>query len=386
MTSRQWQFLFSYSPSLYLPDVELGIAPLATQTASGSAIWHNRSWRISASEAASYGQINSALVFPQLAAAPTTGTGPPAMTGQPGQPGQPTMTGQPAPAQPAGIQRAATPTTINFGSLNTSASIALLSVRRTVITVSGGHTLSGGLTEADEAVLPKQYGGHVEASVAYRVSRRDGLITSVSAQDTFTTGACAPLPGQTIAPVAQAGALPAFCHEESPSIQVQETVRHQLSPAAVMSVGVGVAAAIVESDDLAQELAILPVVVASLSERFDAQGTNLMLSAQMSPLVDPRTGFISQRASATLAVSKTFTRTLRIIGSANMLQSVPYPVSDPNPITALGGGLEARITLDRQAILGVGEQTFWQNQEGYGMLVSTIGYVSLTVLAPTLRF
>jgi hypothetical protein len=296
------------------------------------------------------------------------------------------MPGQPTPPQPAGIQPAAAPTTINFGSVNTSASIALLSVRRTIITVSGGHTLSGGLTEADEAVLPKQYGGHAEATVLYRASRSDGLITGVAAQDTFTTGACAPLPGQTVAPVAQAGALPAFCHEESPSVQVQETVRHQLSPVAIMSVGVGVAAAIVENDNLAQELAILPVVVASLSERFDSRGTNLLFSAQMAPLVDPRTGYISQRAGATLSVSKTFTRTLRVIGSANVLQSVPFPVSDPNPITALGGGIEARITLDRQAILGVGEQTFWQNQEGYGMLVSTVGYVSLTVLAPTLRF
>jgi hypothetical protein len=70
------------------------------------------------------------------------------------------------------------------------------------------------------------------------------------------------------------------------------------------------------------------------------------------------------------------------------LQSVPFPTSDPNPITAITASGEVRMRVDRRVDVAAGVQTLWQQQFGFGLglVASEIAYVTATARAPTLRF
>jgi hypothetical protein len=390
LRTRRWDYVLSYSTSFSLPDLELvttptGIQnPALIQSEGGSIAWHNRLLRITVSESGSYGQTNWALLIPQPApVAQTQGApgGPMQTPGGPmqpgggiGMPGQTTGGAPPMMGQPTNLQPAAGTTTINYVSFSPAAAIAWRADRRTALSVSGGYAVNGGLTKADQAVLPLQEGGHAETSTSYIESRVDTLVTAVSGQDTFTTGAC---PGQPVG-----GAPP--CNTDAPSGQAVETLRHQLSDTASLSLGAGVAVAVFEQQNFERDLVIVPAFTASFTDRF-GRGV-LTVSTSVAPAVDPRTGYNSQRVQGTGSYAENIDERLRVVGTAGVLQSVPIPRADPYAVTAVNGGLEARYLLDRLVSVGIGATGFWQTQSGYGIVASYVGYVAVTVLAPPLRF
>jgi hypothetical protein len=403
LTDRRWAFALTYSPTLTLPDIELGIHPLFIQNGGASIGWSGRRWRFALSETGSYGLLNSAFLYPQPAAA-----GPPAMMMPPaaGQAQGGGTTPMPM-GQQAGVQAAPAPVTIGYGSSTTGGAVSMSPDNRLSLSLSGGYTLGGGLGTfvcgphgvrcPASQIVPQQRGATVGGSVASSLSRRDSLSTGAGAQESTTSGACLPQPNG----VAQAAPRPTGVDghligaesaltspgcgpQDAESAQVTETFSHSLSRVSGVTATGGASAGTVITSTFAKKLAILPIAGASFFERLRSEACTL--SAQLAPQVDLRTGLLTSRVQATVGVVETVSRELRISGSLGVLQSVPITAYDPYPITAVTAGLEARFALDRQVYLGVGEQTFWQAQSGYGNLLSAVGFVSVTAATPTLKF
>jgi hypothetical protein len=369
LRDRRWDYTLSYSPSVTATDMELSFIPLTLQAGGAAVGWHDRFLRVLVSETASYGQISSVLPYlPPTAPAQSTTPGQATAPGQTTAPGQPTAPGQ------ATLLQSAAPTTLEVVASDTSASMALRSTRRVTISLSGGYGVSGGLTTTTKAVIPEQYGPRAGASVVYVLSRRDGLTTLASAQETITSGPCPP---------------PSFtplCVERTPIVQVQESLRHQLSATLTLTIGVGAAASVVRTLTM-EELVIEPIGVVAVSDRFGTLGASTFtLSAQLAPVVDIRTGLPTYNVQTTAALVDWVEPTIMLGLTAGLVQTVPYPISNPYPLTSLSGGVEARIRLDRLLDVGLGVQEFWQQQTGYDPLASTIGYVSVTGRARTLHF
>jgi hypothetical protein len=377
---RRWDYTLLYTPTVTAPDFEVGFYPELFQSGTASVAWHDRFTRILVSETASYGLLNSAFLY-QLPVAPSltaSGATQPATTVA-----QPTPQAVPA----AG--------TIDFGSSSTNGNIFSKLTQRTTLALTAGYTLGGGLTASARDFLPLQYGPTASVSISYKSSPIDSITTKATAQDTFTSGPCA-----LVAPETGAGGATGvliqqtsgYCKLESPILQLQEIWRHQVSPTAAVSLGAG-AAALEEQEILSPTLVrnvaeIQPIASVILNDQLDRGGTSVLaLSAQLAPFVDVRTGLSSDRVQLSASLLDQFTPTALATLTASLLQSTPFFVSDPYPITAVGGGAEIRVRLLHRLLdVGLGEQELWQTQSGYGTLFSFIGYVRATVRAPTLRF
>jgi hypothetical protein len=169
-------------------------------------------------------------------------------------------------------------------------------------------------------------------------------------------------------------------------VDLRATLRDQLTGSMSMTLGAGVAGYIIQAPSL-KEAVIQPVGLATLSDRFGATGSSSWaLSAGLIPSVDIRTGLVSDRVQAIASLTELAASNLALIFTGSGIQSIPYPTSDPFPISALNAGVDARLRLDRQLEVGLGLQELWQNQSGYGTLFSTLGYVSITARAKTLHF
>ncbi len=466
LRDRSWEYTLSYSPTFTAAGVELAVKPQIFQLGTASVAWHDRALHLMLSEAGSYGQFNSAFF-------------------QATSPGQ-SVALQPVPAF----------TTIDVASSITSGSAALRATPRALLLLAGGYSVTGGVTAQSQQFLPKHYGPRAAASLAYALSRRDMATTLASVLQTTTSGGCPGQGSQQATPV---------CEESATVSELQETFRHQLSRVANVSLGGGVAAALVKTPSVGEELVIQPTALVAFSYRFgtprsnlggtlaastrgstsgavtgayvdaagvatgDSEGSRsyaasdatgrqpgsvsrgsstsasldtptaaegdaresaaapngrdesagafrdgavggagttgaadtsataipglatgrmneLILTAQLSPLVDPRTGLVSERmqALATLTRQVTSSTTVRLAGS--FLQSVPISVSDAYPLTAVSAGVDVQTRVDRQLAVGAGALELWQNQSGYGTLVSTVVFVTVTVRAPTLHF
>jgi hypothetical protein len=180
--------------------------------------------------------------------------------------------------------------------------------------------------------------------------------------------------------------LTPFCVERTPIVQVQESLRDQLSATMTLTIGVGAAASVVRTLTV-EELVIEPTGVVAVSDRFGTLGASTFtLSAQLAPVIDIRTGLPTYNVQTSAALADWVAPTFMLGLTAGLAQTVPYPISNPYPLTSLSGGVEARIRLDRLLDVGFGVQEFWQQQTGYASLASTIGYVSVTGRTRTLHF
>ncbi len=388
VSDRRWDYTLTYSPSFTAPDLELEFdsvppgttTPTSIQAATASIAWHDRFASVIVSESASYGALSTALPYQaQGTAAGQTATAAQAMTpGQTMSAGQTAATGQTALLS---VEK-----TVPFGSSNTSATLTLRPERRTTVTVTGGYVSSGGLDPDARKVLPEQFGPSASASLGYATSPADRLFTVASAQDTTTIGPCPP----PLFGPAPPGAP--FCRTETPIAQIEETLRHQLSSAATLSVGAGLAVSVVQTlvtptqvED--RNLAILPVAGVIYSLQLNPTGTHsLLLSSQLSPNVDLFTGLLSERLQTLAALTDQVAPRVTLALTAGVLRSLPFPTTS-YALTTVSGGAEARIYLTQQIDLLLGEQNVWQEEAGYASQpVSLVGYAGVTARAPTLHF
>jgi hypothetical protein len=358
---RRWEFTLSYAPSVVLPEVvavqssgpQPNEAPLYMNAGRAVVGWHDRWVRLALSETASYGQLNSAFLTPAAAI-----------------PGQPPVVSQTVPIA----------TTIDVVSSSTDAALTAVLDRRTVASVYAGYLVSGGANPSSREVLPEQYGPHASASLDYAASRSDHLTTTAfgTASD-FTVGTCPPTATGAPSPTPT-------CSPESRLVVAQEVLRHALSGSASLTLGGGFAGSAFRTNhgDSYQNNA-LPVGQAGLSYRFGSYGTStLAATAMLLPSVDPRTGLMTNRLQGALSLIRPLTRALTLRVTANAAQSVPTDA--PFAATLAGGEVRSDFRIDPHLTLSVGDQAFWQDQIGYGILLSTFVYFALTVRTTELRF
>ena len=104
------------------------------------------------------------------------------------------------------------------------------------------------------------------------------------------------------------------------------------------------------------------------------------------PTIDFLTGQPSTRGQASLAWTKVIgpRRILTVTGA--FIQSLPIGETDPYPITSATATVDITSRLSTLFDLTYGLQGVWQDQTGYGTIVSASGYVGVTAKAPKARF
>jgi hypothetical protein len=378
LSDRRWEYALGYAPSVTAADLEQGLQLQLMQAGSASISWHERFFRFMVSEAGSYGQLNAGAPYQAAAAGAATG-GTRGGTGQPNAPNGPTP---PVAGQPLLLNGT---TFVNYGASDTSAAASLAVGRRVTVAVSGGYHVSGGLDASGQLLLPKQFGEYARLSLGVVFSRVDSLDSAVSAQDGTSIGLCAQ--GQQGTLVTVNGQSYPFCRERSPSLQLQETYHHALSRTENLSFTAGAAVSETQTANFQQVAVVQPIAMATYIGRFDTRGTgNLAVAAQLAPSLDIRTGLLSERIELTASLGRVVAPRVLLTFTAGMLQSIPFPVDDPYPVTSLTGAVQARIHLNPQVDVAIGGQTVWQTQSTYGTLSSEIGMVSVTARAPKLKF
>jgi hypothetical protein len=393
LRDRRWDYGLNYVPSIALTDVELGTEarPLLLNAGTLTVGWHDRFVRVTVSESAAYGFESLAYVYstpvqattPASSQSPTTGqttTMAPA-TGTASMPMTtpvtgPTQSGQATSTNPLKL--------FPYALSTTAASLAVQASRRMSVSMSGGYSVAGNLTSDPQAAigLPEQFGPFGAASVGYSLSPRDSVATTARGQETTTPMGLCP------------GAVLTFCRQVEPVLGVQETVRHEISTASAVSVGLGVAASI---QQLPTERAwtILPTGSMSFTERLDVQDTNpsfLRFSASLGPVVDINSGQLSNQFAANLSLVNQVASNVVLTILVSGLRSVP---PDPTPVTGFSGGGSARFRINRQVDLTFGVQAFWQDQSAYAgagqstiptTATSEVAYTALTARLPTIHF
>ena len=399
LSDRRWDWTFAYTPTLAVTDIELPSysQPVGMNVGSASVAWHDRRVRLMLSESASYGWEDLGYVYGAPIASQPVVTGPSQTTTGTGTSGQPPgQTSSQAVGQSGTNPGASTLRVFPFGSSSTNASMLVRASREVTVSLSGGYTLSGNLTNNPQATLvyPEQYGPLGSASVSYASSAVNSFVTAATAQETTTPmGACLPpTPGK-------------FCREDVPILLVQETARHRVSGTSTLSANVGVSASIYELNN-GTEWGILPVGGVSYSDRFGAptkdihsllEPSGVRLSADVAPTINVFTGAPSNRLQVTATWVDRISRDVGLSLTAGVLQTVPFPFPDPSPLTLLSGAVELKVQMTRLLTASMGIQGFWETQQNVGALPSAastnvpstssteVGYVALTARVPTLR-
>ena len=363
IVDRRWEFTLAYiqiltAPAViqFTPEAPGTTQPLPIQSAVSSIAWHSRRLRLTSTAGGTYGQFNSAFLYPPLA-----------------EGGQPVL-----------MQAAPKSENIYFLSWFTDASAALRIDYRSNFVLSGGYQASGQLDAPTQPpVIPREYGPHASGTFDFTLDRADHLVTSATATlATFSSAPCAPEGGMTAPP------LGITCSPESEVAWVQEEVRHQASPATRLSVGAGIGESEVRhlSPGAPANTQGFLVASASVSHTFGAYGQDVLLaSAQLLPVTDALTGDVSDRLQGSLSLTDILSRVVTLRLTATGVQSI-LPADYPFPVTLGTGEVQATFKLNRWVDVAVGDLALWENEKNIGSFASILCYVAMTVRAETLHF
>lgn len=303
LTSSHHVYTLAYTPRLSFLDVNaVGFQPALLNGLLASAEWRTGHATILVSEVGSYGER-------AIASLGTLTT--------PGTPVQTPPNGQTA----ANAQLVPTVEQFLYVSSLTNVSSAL-TLKHWVLTGMVGYQLSGGADASAQQDLPFQYGPTAEAIADFRATRRDHLITDVSAlQATFSAPAGLPSPAPTTLPPkpwplwSTAGGYLPGTGTELALVEEQEKWKHAWTRATDTIVSAGMTEA--RSRDAAfapYVFSTYPMVEASFEQRFGRgkAGTSLIIDARLAPLVNQLTGIIDERVQA--SVTGTWTRRKATLG------------------------------------------------------------------------
>jgi hypothetical protein len=386
LRERRWTASVTAGGSVTAADIELGQDPSWLLSSAAILTFTDRFVRLTLSQSESYARTDTGYLFqvvPLTEAAPTTG----ATGGQTGM-GSTKLQVQQVPQQAQ---------TILTGSTSTSGTLSFTPSRRVVFNVAAGYAITGGLDEEARETLPETYGPVASMFLGYGLTRRDGIGTLVTAQDTFTRTFCSP--SGMPEPVAGGGTVP--CTTDAPIAAAQETLRHQFSRASTLTVGAGLGGAIVTTTAARSGVAS-PVGSLAYVDRFGHDGlSTLNVTAQLMPMVDLVTGLPSERFGVDAGLNVAMPPTVNVLWTLGFLRSFPFAcvvqlgttcsnVTTTPPLTVLTQGVEARYHVSRLVDVSIGEQLLWQHQDGYPNVpadsFSAIGFVGLVARTKPLRF
>jgi hypothetical protein len=339
--------------------------------ADAGIAWHSRRLRLALTENASGGLFNSSNLLQPLPTAPTA-------------PGT-TM----PPTAPMPVQLAPAPSTITTGSTRTAATMGYQLDRLSGLGADVAYLVAGGLDDASRAYLPLQQTARADAFFDQAVSRRDHLSTRGYAQDTqFSSGPCLALVGAT-ATTATTGVVQCAPHDVL--VQVAESWRHQISRAMSLTMSAGVTDVRVTGAGPQTSVwcdgssdCFFPNADVAFSSLLGFRGsTQLLVDASLVPLVDLRTGLVSDRLQVVASLSGRLTRRVALYVDLSGSQTVPP--SDPLAASIVTGGVGADFRLTRRLTLSCTERALWEEQSGFGRFFTSLTSVNVTVTSPMLR-
>jgi hypothetical protein len=369
---RQWAFEAAYAPSFTFPDLELGFTPSILQIGELHVGWVDRFVTVGLTQNVTYGQLNTAYFVP-------------------------TAMQQPIPGQPPMIAATPAPVTVDYLGSRSALTVAARLDRRSLLSLSGEYDVYGGTNTVSRITVPQQYGPRANATYSYLVSRRDQLLTTALFQSTEFRGLqCVPPGGSLAASFA--------CSPESRIIQGQETLRHRLARNIDFAAGVGMAAAVARLQNnqpfgttyYPTGEAVLTVAFARPSEEvFGARphepedrapmvASTLRLATRVAPLVDIRTGNVSNAVVTEGSLVVPLSTVLAFSGGAGFLQYVP--TGSAGAVTLFHTEAEVDFVADSDVTLSLGERGIWQQQNGFGTFVTTYGFLAVTLRAPRFTF
>jgi hypothetical protein len=129
---------------------------------------------------------------------------------------------------------------------------------------------------------------------------------------------------------------------------------------------------------------VFPSGDVTVSSRFGHRGSvELTFDASLLPLVDVRTGLVSQRAQLTASLGDRITRLVSIRADCSGSQTVPP--SDPLAATLGAASFQAGFTLSRNALLVLSQRALWEEQASLGGFIAAVTSVNVTVSSSVLR-
>lgn len=377
---RRWDATLGYSPSITVPDVQLGVTAQVSHNGVAAVSWRERRVLLTLTESGSYGQQNSAfLTTPATQAAGTaagagTGAAPPTPTPVGGAAAGGTVA-------PGAVQLLPAPTTLLLGSSRTTFGAQLRVAHRWQASTALSYALSGGLDAASRVTLPLQKGPRAEASVEYAASHVDALVTAASATKLdFSTGACPVAPGAAAPP---AGVL---CSPEDELVQATESWRRRLTRSSNVSVGVGgslVRSRLQPSDPTRTFAYPVGEVSYEYATSIETHPTRIRVDGIVAPVVDVRSGATDYRAQGAVTITLPIRRTT-FRGVFAATRSVYTIQVEAASLVRADGEVEYRVSP--LLSVGGGLRYAWQQQGVGGAFSTGIAFLQATVRAPLLRF
>jgi hypothetical protein len=364
ITDRRWTLRLDYQPSFTLPDLEMGFTPQVYNTGVAGIAWQNREVRLSLTESASFGQVNSGYLFqPGVTGQPSTGMG------------MGTGMGMAAGGTQQSTQLAASPQNITFVMSNTVLRGDYRFGNRNSAYASASYLVSGGL---NTALLPEQYGPRFELGFTHIASRRDQFVTLGSAQAAiFTEQPCVSSTDVV---------LNELCNPQVDLLQLTEGVRHSFDLETNLEIDGG--ASLVRSrqkDADPFSTTVYPAGLVALTHSYRGRDQlTLRIDASYQPVIDARSGFTNDRLQADLSLGDSLNRVVRLVVTARGAQTIPTDA--PLAASLVGGEVDLDILLSKVVRLSLGDATQWQEQQPYGAFFSTYGFFAVTVATHALRF
>ena len=363
-TNRRWEFTLGYLPSLVVTDLERwgGAGEVLLHAGQAGVAWiPARHLTLAINEDVSYGRYNAAILLPAVApvaagaTAPPAGTGPQANAGAeppPPPPGNvatnptPMMPGTPVQAQPK-------PHVITIITSHTVGNVGIQVDRRTHIGFGVGYLTTGGSGATSQDVLPLQYGPSANANFSYALSRRDFVITNVTANQTqFTSVSCLNLRGY--------GDPTALCRPLDQFGAITQGYQHNFERNTALTAQAGVSLVrerITEAEAFRNvwfPTGLVSVAHHSGTKGLVATSATVLLAPAVNPLNGAVTNFIIGQATLAEPIAA------RVLLHATAGGGQGIPTTSPAATTIVQGDVGVAYVLNKQVTLEVGERAFWQ--------------------------
>ena len=329
--ARRAEFDVSYAPSFTLGDIETGGTFQLFQIADARLRFVAHRTTLTLGTAGSYGDYNFTYLTP---------------------------TSTPVGPTPPPPQAVPTAETVRYGSARTAASIRH-TWRRWSFTISGEHSVAGGLDEPSRVFVPLISSPSASLSLAWDATRRDALTTTALASVVDSTPRpCNPATG---GPPLIPNALTPTCAPNDEWAELRESWRHVLGRGAFLTLAAGASVVRQQIDRGATET-YQPEPEGEATLSFDLGAaqpwrSRLELTARVTPLVDIRYAIVESRAEA--AARFTYgTERDKLAASVSFVRSIPPTNIDA---TYLDFAVEGVHQLDKRVGVGLGTRGAWQH-------------------------
>jgi hypothetical protein len=227
------------------------------------------------------------------------------------------------------------------------------------------HVVDGGFDAEARRTLPLMWGPGFEAQATYHLSRRDQLLSTVTAKRT----------------VASSG-------PETILVTAAEGIQRKIARRTDVRLEVGVAAAWFKPESNARnDLTPYPIATGVLTHRHFIERDAALgfdLTASVAPMIYRLTGYVTQQFQATAAVSLTEKRlTVRMgTGALRTLRS-----DDPQALRIFFADANVAYAFGKLVSVDTGVRYVWQDMPTVGNVPpQKMVYVGMTIREPTLRF